>query len=373
MPAGPDLRTAAAVAQSGAISRLSGLVHQTRLQPVFVVGRRSFIASGAAQAVRCLFGASADIFSVSDGLPTVADVARFHDAFKPGSFCIVAIGGGHVIDTAKILSLGEPDAAILESKIAAKDDLVRRSPLLAVPTTHGSGSEATPFAVVYINRIKFSVDHPTLCPDAAVLDPDLILSMPDADLASSGLDAIAQAIEAVLSVRGNARTTALALQSLALSWRALPDFRRTRSKPQAQQMLTAAHLAGLAIAQTRTTIPHALSYHLTAYHGLQHGHAVSLSMANYLERFAKACDDSAFPSCAYWSGQLAAICAEISATGSTAKHVWNNYVASLGLPSRLSSISPNFSSHTLAGNINADRFKNSPLDLTPDQATALFS
>jgi alcohol dehydrogenase class IV len=367
----PNLRMA--VARSGGISQLSGLVQQTQLRPVFVVGRRSFIASGAADAVRRLFGTSADIFAVSDGLPTLVDVARFHNVFKPDSFCIIAIGGGHVIDTAKILSLGEPDAAILEAKIVAKDNLARRIPLIAVPTTHGSGSEVTPFAVAYIERTKFSIDHPTLCPDSAVLDPDLTLSMPDADMASSGLDAIAQAIEAILSVRGTAETTALALQSLALSWPTLPNFRRKRSKSQAQRLLTAAHLAGLAIARTRTTIPHALSYYLTACHGVRHGHAVSLSMANYLERFAQACEDSAFPQRAYWSKQLGAICAEIYATGSTVKHVWSSYVASLGLPPTLSSISVNFTWHDIAKNINADRFRNSPLSLTPSQAAALFS
>lgn len=181
---------------------------------------------------------------------------------QPGR-AILAIGGGSVIDLAK--------AILFRCKGSGSTPL-----FIAAPTTAGSGSEATSFAVVYRSKKKISIDDPLLLPAIAILDPSLTYHLPASQTAVSGMDVLAQAIESYWSKKANKESKAYAAEAI-LIWKEY--FQRSVTAPDPtirERMLWAAHLAGKAINITRTTGPHALSYYLTAHHQVPHGQAVAL-------------------------------------------------------------------------------------------------
>jgi alcohol dehydrogenase len=176
---------------------------------------------------------------------------------------ILAIGGGSVIDLGKGLvyhCLG--NSTVVPFFIAA-------------PTTAGSGSEATPFAVIYRRGRKISLLHEFLLPQSVILDPVLLDSLPARQVAISGMDVLSQAIESFWNKNATLESKEYATKAITL-WKQsfLPAI--NNNKIARAQLQLAAYNAGKAIAITRTTGPHALSYYLTSNHGVPHGHAVAL-------------------------------------------------------------------------------------------------
>jgi alcohol dehydrogenase class IV len=205
----------------------------------------------------------------------LASVARGGEPFD----AVVALGGGTAIDLAKLaaLALANPDTAprtLLGEGFVPRDAL----PIVAVPTTAGTGSEATRFAVVYVEGVKRSIDHASLLPRRAIVDPTLTHSLPPRQTAATGLDAFCQAVEAVWAVAATDESDRLAEEGAALAWEWLPTAVHAPTPEARAAMCRAAHLAGRAINITRTTAPHALSYHLTSKHGVPHGFAVAFSL-----------------------------------------------------------------------------------------------
>lgn len=205
---------------------------------------------------------------------------------------LVAIGGGSVIDAAKILSAGIDSWA--EKSEYLRDFLVKGGkgtiaglkPVIAVPTTAGTGSEVTPFATIWDNLIhkKFSIDDFRLYPEAAILDSKLTHSLPESHTISTGLDAVSQAFESIWNKLANPVTIGIATQSLVHSLVALPRLAKDiEDKTARKNMMIGSLLAGVAISQTRTGIAHSISYPLTAYYGLPHGFACSFTLPSILE------------------------------------------------------------------------------------------
>ena len=175
---------------------------------------------------------------------------------------LLAIGGGKTMDYAKGILFQHPTSAFF----------------VAAPTTAGSGSEATPIAVFYNGTEKVSLDAPQLLPSVAVLDPVLLINLPPHQRAVSGADALAQSIESVWSMNTTTDAERFALTGMEMLWQELPFFVNQKEEAIDERVLWAAHLAGKAIALTRTTGPHALSYYLTAHYGVPHGQAVALTL-----------------------------------------------------------------------------------------------
>lgn len=177
---------------------------------------------------------------------------------------MMAIGGGTVIDLAKMICW-----TCLQQQ--------KELPILAAaPTTTGSGSEATQFAVLYENKKKRSISHPSLLPAIVALDPELVYSLDAYQAAVSGMDALAQAIESSWSKAATKESKLFAAKAIAI-WKEhfIPSLEKGNRKPKEMMQLAAYH-AGQAINHTRTTGPHALSYYLTAEHRVPHGQAVAL-------------------------------------------------------------------------------------------------
>lgn len=196
--------------------------------------------------------------------------AALANAFRPQM--IVAIGGGSVIDMAKLLRyFSDAD----------------RSILAAVPTTAGTGAESTPFAVCYEEGRKTSVESPFMLPDLAILDPAFTFGNDLYLTACTAFDAMAQAIESYWNRNSTDFSDDLALRALRLVFEPLKRIMNGSSvSPEADRgcLMLGASLAGRAIAVTRTTLPHALSYVLTSKYHYPHGHAVALTFPYLFER-----------------------------------------------------------------------------------------
>lgn len=183
---------------------------------------------------------------------------------------LVAIGGGSVQDLAKCLkALICTDSNPAEILQATSRGWIRELLQISIPTTAGTGSEATPFAAIYENGVKQSVEDHRLIPDAALLDPLLLSDVPRATRIHSGLDALSQSLESVWSIHATEASLRDSLEAVKLLWQALP-------KNHPEQMQKGAYLSGKAIAVSRTTLAHALSYPLTSSYGVPHGLAVFL-------------------------------------------------------------------------------------------------
>ena len=198
---------------------------------------------------------------------------------------VVALGGGSAMDAAKALVAARGDFARVERHLrgggrATAGDL-GRVPIIAVPTTAGTGSEVTCWATVWdrATGAKFSLSEPFLYPERAIIDPDLALGSPRDLTVSTGLDALSHALESLWNVNANPVTRDYAVAAARLALATLPrlvddlDNRTLRAA-----MARAALLAGLAFSNTRTALAHNISYAVTVNHGLAHGYACSFCL-----------------------------------------------------------------------------------------------
>ncbi len=151
-------------------------------------------------------------------------------------------------------------------------------PFVAIPTTAGSGSEATQFAVVYVDGRKHSVDNPLLKPDYVILDSEATSTLSPYQRAASGMDALSQAIESYWALSATSESRMIAAKAIQILLTSFPAVINKPTPALLANQLLGAHLAGRAIQLTRTTAPHALSYRLTSLYGLPHGHAVGLTL-----------------------------------------------------------------------------------------------
>lgn len=218
---------------------------------------------------------------------------------------LIALGGGSSIDTAKALArllTQQADSTLTEHfRQGKKFTSSKALPVIAIPTTAGTGAEVTPFGTVWdfeLNK-KYSVTGKDLYPEIAILDPELTLGLPEEVTVSSGLDAISHALESVWNKNASPITLALAAQALRL---AIPALRLLKMQPDhilaRSDLMQASLIAGLAISQTRTALAHAISYPLTTHFNLPHGVACSFTLPALLEFNAKR-DDGRLRGLAY--------------------------------------------------------------------------
>jgi len=212
--------------------------------------------------------------------PTLESMRTAADrALQAGCHAIVAIGGGTTIDTAKgaawcfaggVLEKAPPGGNVLP-------------PLFAVPTTAGTGSEATHFAVCWHEGVKHSLADPRLRPAHAIVDSSLHESLPPHLTATTGLDALCQSLESLWAKDATDASRADAAEAAQLVLSSL-EVAVCQPTPEARSaMARGAHLAGRAIDISKTTTPHALSYAITHDHGVPHGFAVALTLVACLK------------------------------------------------------------------------------------------
>ena len=226
--------------------------------------------------------------------PDVAELSRLHTGFwSEFGHCdaIVALGGGSALDTAKVLSVAPASGGFPEMTrlLAAGTPFspARVKPLIAVPTTAGTGSEVTPWATVWDRTLgrKYSLHLRETWPEAAIVDPRLSASAPRALTLHSGLDALSHALEAIWNVNANPVSDLLAVSAARRMRATLPRLIDNPGDAGLRSQAALAALeAGLAFSNTRTALAHSISYEMTLRHGLPHGIACSFTLPLVLAR-----------------------------------------------------------------------------------------
>ena len=218
--------------------------------------------------------------------PNIEDVQAGIDiilSFKPD--LVLAIGGGSVIDMAKLINIFSAhvnkEREIRE--FVNKSSSVKRKglPLIAIPTTSGTGSEATHFAVVYIGTKKYSFAHEYVLPNYAIIDPSLSYSNPSYIKACSALDALSQSIESFWAVGSSEESRNYSRKAIKLILSSIELAVNKNDIKAMNNMAIAANFAGKAINISKTTAAHALSYPITKYLNIPHGHAVALTLGKF--------------------------------------------------------------------------------------------
>ena len=280
-----------------ALDNLSTILSQLNPKKVLVVtGGSSYISSGARSKVMPMLKRfETIIFDDFEVNPKIQDVYKgvaLVKGSKPD--LIIAIGGGSVLDMAKILNI------ISSQKIYSVLDLIINphlissknfSPLVAIPTTFGTGSEATNFAVVYINKNKYSVEHYYMKPDFVIIDPELSYNLPKKISASTAFDALCQGIESFWSINSTDESQDFSQKSIELILKFIKPAVLDSNKFAIGQLTIAANLSGKAINITKTTAPHAISYPITSYFNIPHGHAVALTLGKFFIINSEALDE----------------------------------------------------------------------------------
>ena len=269
------------------IQDIKKFINDKSFKKVFVLcGKKSFVSSGAGNALKDMLSKKdTRIFYKNSELPIVEELIEIINSiknFKPD--LILAVGGGAVIDYAKISNVTDVRPDLIDLIVNYSYPFKQKYTQLAViPTTAGSGAEVTSNAVIYVDGIKHSFESELLIPDYFFLIPEFLISAPNTIKASAGFDAIAQALESLISKKSTDQSVGFATESLKVSINSYISFLDNPNFKNAAEMSIASNLAGKAISISKTTVPHATSYPFTSLFNISHGHAVSL----FFERFFK--------------------------------------------------------------------------------------
>lgn len=287
---------------NGCFLRISDLVKSFKpCTLLLVLGERSFRNSSFFPRLQEMLAPYQVIYSTPvTQNPTQEFIQEEAARLRDRSFDLVlAIGGGSVLDVGKILAtLSKQDDMNLDSYLSGKVEFVNKPvPLIVVPTTSGSGSEVTPYASLETReRQKITLSHPFFYPCEALIDPELTYTMPGYLTASTGFDALSQAIESFWSVQATPFSRTHALRALELIHLNLEQvFRESKSSEGRFAMSLASCEAGLAIAQTKTTAVHSVSYPITTHFHVPHGHACALTLASFVRFNAVVLKEQGYP------------------------------------------------------------------------------
>jgi phosphonate metabolism-associated iron-containing alcohol dehydrogenase len=200
---------------------------------------------------------------------------------------LVALGGGSVIDSTKFLAAGRGDwrgvADHLREGVAATTSAL---PIIAVPTTAGTGSDLTRWATIWDpeNARKLSLARDDLYPEAVLVDPALTLGLPWATTLASGLDALSHALESLWNVNANPVSRGLAVSAARDILAGLTGLKANIGDRGARELMSLGALrAGLAFSNTQTALAHNISYAITLEHGIAHGLACSFCLPDVMD------------------------------------------------------------------------------------------
>lgn len=349
--------------------------YQENIPYLLVRGKKSFEISGAAG----LLGINAEHychneFSEFTPNPTLEQVLTgIWVAIQCGAKKIIAVGGGSALDVAKCILAGLKMPQLITAHSSSTHPIPEPVnydiDLILVPTTAGTGSEATHFAVVYRNQIKLSIAHQLLIPDFFVLEPRLIQSCTNYQMATSVLDALAHAIESYWSNNSTVATRALcgaAIKKIMVVMNS--NLLNEVDLHEARMLMKAANKAGAAINHTKTSAPHAWSYALAAETGLSHGHSVWLTLPTLFEIHKKESRQK--------DKVLAARMTELEVllglTGSPRIELMR-LCSSIGCPVDLLHFVPDQADRQrIASKVNLERLLNNPLKITTSHESEVF-
>ncbi|MBO3762974.1 MAG: iron-containing alcohol dehydrogenase [Thermoproteota archaeon] len=197
---------------------------------------------------------------------------------------ILAFGGGSVIDAAKAITLVYSSGKRIQNFLGDMSVSINTIPLVALPTTAGTGSEVSKYSVLtdVKQKKKLAIGGPALFPKLSILDPDTLITLPPNFVASTGIDALSHALESFFSKNSTVFSDVLSKESTRIILNNLPRAFGGDSEAK-MWMMYASMLAGLSINITSTNVIHALGYYLTMHYGIPHGLANAMFLVNALE------------------------------------------------------------------------------------------
>ncbi len=366
----------AAYLGSGAVAKLPEILDGTGSDAAVVVTDAGLANSPVAACVTGVLdgaGIPVSLFSGVQPNPTTGDLAAGADAVAAAGrararVALVAVGGGSPIDAAKGIALAAVNPQRGRDLDYRGQFAHRALPIVAIPTTAGTGAETNAFGVVTDpqTRRKFYVGHPSSLPVAAILDPDFTIGLPPPVTAATGMDALTHALESYLSVRANPWSDGIALQVIRMIAAHLPRAHADGGDLEARsQMLLAAHMAGIGMATTGLGLCHAIGHAIGGRFGVAHGVALTAVLPQVL-RFSE-------PACAE---RLAGVAFALGVGDAAADNAWNagaavGAVAGLagrvGLTQGLAALGITSAEF---GQIAADALDDEVLANTPRQPTA---
>ncbi len=275
---------------NGSLTNIPEVVLQSGSSSVFLISDQGLAALGVVDKVSTLLtekNISCTTYLDVSANPTIENVRQATEAYlKSGASCIVTLGGGSPMDVAKavgVLASFGGEITDYEGNHKVPGAVV---PIIAVPTTAGTGSEVTASAVITDpeRNYKFTVFSYALLPKFVILDPELIMTMPASIAAACGLDALIHALEAYLSRNANVFSDSMAEKAMDLIGKNLRRFVANRQdKDAACAMMMGSTFAGIAFAWARLGNIHAMSHPVSAFFHVPHGVANSILLPTVLE------------------------------------------------------------------------------------------
>ncbi len=272
----------------GKLRELGSIIERLGPKSIFLVtGKRSYDSCGAREIVEeACKGREVHRFSDFEVNPKIEDVKRgIKICLENGCDLVVAVGGGSVMDVGKSVAIlsRQEDKEHPERYITKEEaPLPKTLPMVAAPTTFGTGSESTHFAVVYIGKDKYSLADGMMVPKVAIIDPRMSKTLTRKIKGSTAFDAICQALEAYWSNRSTEESKEYSTKALKLMVPSIERFvNEGYDERAASDMALGSNLAGRAINIAKTTAVHSTSYPMTSYFGVPHGQACAITLPEF--------------------------------------------------------------------------------------------
>lgn len=266
------------ISGAGCIHQLPELIKAEGKTSIALFADIGALKSGSIDSVIDALKQSLSAVTLVTNVPPEPEDRQVREIFSQvkdcGAEAIVAIGGGSVMDTAKIIAAMMTNPGYYEDLTDKEKILNRGAPLFCAPTSAGTGSEATPNAIVLIpeKKLKVGVVHPYFLPYKVLLDPELTRSLPRSVTAATGLDAFCHCIETYISRKTNPFARLFGLKGMELVSKYLRRAYADGNDMEAREgMLLAAFYGGVAITASSTVAVHALSYPLGGSYRIPHG------------------------------------------------------------------------------------------------------
>ena len=263
---------------------------------LLVTGKRFAKTSGVLDKLsEYLKGLILEVFAEVEENPSIETVDRGAEQCRK-SQCdmVIGLGGGSAMDAGKAIAMLQKNlGSIREYLDQERVCQTKGLPMITIPTTSGTGSEVTPFTVIFhpTKKAKPAIAPPENFPDVALVDPELTTSMPFEVAASTGLDALCQAVEGFWSTQANPVTRSLAFQAIKLAMENLESACFVKNKDSVTNMALASHLTGIEMSNIGNTSIHPLSYPITIDYGVPHGFACAIFLPEVIRFNASAIKD----------------------------------------------------------------------------------
>ena len=274
----------------GSLDRIPEAVSRMRASKAFIVSGPHLNKAGLVEKIASKLkeaGIESESFTETEGNPSTDTVEKAAACFKEsGADMIVAFGGGSPLDVAKAVAvIGSYGGKITDYEGGGKvpGPVV---PMLAIPTTAGTGSEVTSFSVItdHARDYKLTVGSTYLLPEAVILDPELIATVPEKTAAYCGVDAMVHALESYISLASSPFSDMCALKALELLGKNIRAYVSDRSNADAAEgMLLGSLFAGIAFSHARLGDVHAMSHPVSAFFDVPHGLANAVLLPTVVE------------------------------------------------------------------------------------------